>query len=132
MTVHTAQTVRELIVSDKTGKAACRAICALFREQTADEQRAASTRHGNGRGFSQAHAKIGTEMARWMCEGASGVMTRRVGGAFPRYFRENGAWVKNPSAFAGRARIEVATEIALHYCEQLARIANSLRVAQAA
>jgi hypothetical protein len=125
MTMHTADSIRDLIKNDSTGYAACRAVCALFREQTADEKATADTRHDNKRGFSQAHAKVGTEMARWMCDGNDGVMKRRVGGSFPRYIRSGGKWIKNPSAFAGRARLEVAAEIALHYAEQLARIANS-------
>jgi hypothetical protein len=132
MTTHTADSIRALINADQTGKAACRAICALFREQTADEKAVASTRHDNARGFSQAHAKVGTEMARWMCAGDDGVMTRRVGGKFPLWLREGGKWVKNPSAFAGRDRIEVATEIALHYAGQLAVIANANAAKRAA
>ncbi len=131
MTVHTADSIRALINADRSGTVACRAICALFRQQTLDERAAADTRHDNARGFSVAHAKVGTEMARWMTNGnTDGVMRRRLGGAFPRFVRENNQWVKNPSSFAGRARIEVATEIALRYADQLAKIANgSLRAA---
>jgi hypothetical protein len=59
-----------------------------------------------------------------MCDDENGIMRRRCGGAFPRWFREDNKWVKNTSAYAGRERMEVATEIALHYAEQLAKIAN--------
>lgn len=124
MSVFTADSIRNMIRNDKTGVAACRAICAIYRQQTMDEKEAEATRHDNRRGFSQAHAKIGTELVQWMCDDESGVMKRRCGGSFPRWFRVNNAWVKNTSAYAGRVRMEVATEIALHYAEQLAKIAN--------
>jgi hypothetical protein len=121
---HTPDSIRDLIRNDSTGIVACRAVCAIYRQQTMDEKKTADTRHDNSRGFSQAHAKVGTDLVRWMCDDESGVFKRRCGGSFPRFFRENSKWIKNTSAYAGRERMEVATEIALHYAEQLSRIAN--------
>lgn len=43
-----------------------RAVLVLFRRQTSDEQRDGDTRHHNGRGFTAAHAKLGTYLARWV------------------------------------------------------------------
>lgn len=122
----------EALVAE-SDRAAMRAVCALFRQQTLDEKMAEATRHDNMRGFSQAHAKVGSELAHWMTGGRDdGVFRRRVGGRFaPRWLfggkRPNGSkiWSKgNQSAFAGRSRIAVCREIALHYAGQLTRIAN--------
>ena len=120
----------ELLVTS-SDKAAMRAVCALFRQQTMDEQTAEKTRHDNSRGFSQAHAKVGSELTAWMTSGrADGVMRRRTGGTFPKWFRNpQGSarkWTANKSAFAGRSRIEVCREIALHYAGQLTLIANGM------
>ena len=113
--------------------AAMRAICAIFRRQTEDEKSTETTRHDNGVGFSQAHAKIGTELAMWMTKGIDdGVMRRRVAGSFPKKWtfagkKENGKnkWERNDSRYAGRDRVEVCREVALRYAGQLTAIANS-------
>ena len=117
---------------DSNDLAAMRAVCAIFRRQTKDEQADETTRHSNGVGFSQAHAKVGSELAMWMTDGRQdGKFRRRVGGKFPGTWvhvgrRENGKniWKKNASAFAGRDRIEVCREIAHVYAGQLVEIAN--------
>ena len=114
-------------------KAAMRAVCALFRQQRLDEKRAAETKHKNFRGFSQAHAKVGTELARWMTRGhMDGQWRRKCDGAFSEWKRNphnvktgrGRRFLKSRSPFAGRSRIEVCREIALHYAGQLTRIAN--------
>lgn len=46
-----------------------RAMVALYKRQTADEQRAGVTVHTNGRGFSAADASKGTRYARWVLAG---------------------------------------------------------------
>jgi hypothetical protein len=112
--------------------AAMRAVCAIFRRQTEDEKRDETTRHDNSRGFSQAHAKVGSELALWMTGGKQdGVLRRRVGGKFPGKWihagvRDNGknVWKKNTSAFSGRDRVEVCRDIARRYTRQLVEIAN--------
>ena len=113
----------------RNDKAAMRAVCALFRQQTADEKVSEATRHDNSRGFSQAHAKVGSELTVWMTSGKNdGVMRRRTGGTFPKWFRNPAGsarkWTASKSAFAGRSRVEVCHEIALHYAGQLTKIAN--------
>lgn len=46
-------------------KAIIRAIIVLNERQTQDEQAIGATTHANGRGFSAAHAAIGTSMAQF-------------------------------------------------------------------
>ncbi len=101
--------IAELIQTNDV--AAQRAVCALFRQQTADEKEAAVTRHRNRRGFTATEARVGTEMAVWMTRGcADGVMRRRVGGRI--HF---GDWLD---------RVEACRKIAMNHLGQLARIAN--------
>lgn len=42
------------------------ALVALYQRQTADEQASHDTKHTNGVGFSGAHAKQGTYLAKWV------------------------------------------------------------------
>lgn len=46
-----------------------RAMVAIYRRQTADEQRTSTTVHSNGRGFSAADAVKGTYYAKWVLSG---------------------------------------------------------------
>jgi len=117
----------------ESDNAAMRAVCAIYRQQTLDEKMAKDTKHDNDRGFSQAHAKIGTELATWMTEGnKDGVMRRRTAGKFPSQWTHAGTnprtgkniWKKNTSAYAGRPRLVVCRELALHYAGQITQIAN--------
>lgn len=74
-----------------------RAIVAIYDRQTADEKAVSDTKHTNSRGFSAAHAKRGSYYARWIRGG------RRLSGE----------------------HIDKGREIALHYTQQLADIANT-------
>ena len=46
-----------------------RAVIAIFRRQTADEQATEETRHRNHRGFAACHARRGSYYARWCLAG---------------------------------------------------------------
>lgn len=59
----TVEAIRELLRTND--KAVCRALVALNRRQTADEQATKDTRHQNGMGFRPAHARMGTSMAEF-------------------------------------------------------------------
>lgn len=48
-----------------------RAIILLYERQTADERQDHTTKHSNGRGFSGAHASLGTYWAKWILQGRS-------------------------------------------------------------
>ncbi|KAI3890411.1 hypothetical protein MKX03_028233 [Papaver bracteatum] len=47
-----------------------KAVCALYRQQTAEEKSIKSTLHLNKRGFSQAHATRGTQLAEFLSDGS--------------------------------------------------------------
>jgi len=87
-------TIRELLAKNDT--AVERAILAIFKRQTEDEQATSDTRHTNGRGFSQAHAKRGSHLAKWILSG------RHLSGKFQ----------------------EQGRKIAMRYARQLAEIAQ--------
>jgi len=92
--------------------AAMRAICAIFRYQTAYEKKCKHTVNLNGVGFRANHAKAGTELAMWMTDGNfDGKMRRRVGGM---------------TTYRGEkvCRVWLCKEIAGWYSEQLTSIAN--------
>lgn len=65
----TKERVRILLASND--KAVERAIIALYRRQTLDEQNDGETRYSNGVGFSGAHANLGSYCARWILDGKS-------------------------------------------------------------
>lgn len=46
-----------------------RAMVVLFERQTTDEQRSEDTKHLNSIGFSAAHARTGSYMAKWVLSG---------------------------------------------------------------
>ena len=54
---------------DRSDEAVERAILALYRRQTDDEQTTQETRHRNGRGFASCHAWRGSYYARWILSG---------------------------------------------------------------
>jgi hypothetical protein len=43
-----------------------RAIVTIYNRQTQDEQNSEETKHSNGIGFSGAHARLGTYLAKWI------------------------------------------------------------------
>ncbi len=88
--------IRSLL--ETSDKAVCRAMEVLYDRQTQDEQQASDTRHSNRMGFrAGGHAISGS------------------------YF---GRWVKSGRKLTGH-HLEKAREIALHYTQQLADVANA-------
>jgi hypothetical protein len=59
--------VRQAI--ENNDRAVERAIMVLYARQTEDERKERTTKHSNGRGFSGAHASIGTYWANWIRQG---------------------------------------------------------------
>ena len=51
---------------EKNDFAVEKAMLALYRRQTSDEQSSESTKHSNKKGFSAAHARRGSYYARWV------------------------------------------------------------------
>lgn len=80
-----------------------RAIVAIYRLQTADEQNSSETKHRNGVGFSGAHASLGTYYARWILSG------RHLSGS----------------------HLIKARNLALHYVGQLEAVAKATQAAAA-
>lgn len=64
---YTQNHIRELLLVND--EAVERAILAIFRNQTDDEKSARVTKYQNGRGFTAAHAKLGSYYARWLAAG---------------------------------------------------------------
>lgn len=54
---------------DRSDKAVERAVLAIYNRQTEDEKNSSTTTHRNGRGFSGAHAELGTYYAKWILSG---------------------------------------------------------------
>ncbi|KAL6541526.1 hypothetical protein OROGR_011012 [Orobanche gracilis] len=46
-----------------------RGVCAIYRRQTTDEKSCQATMYRNGRGFSQSHASIGSDLAEFLTDG---------------------------------------------------------------
>jgi hypothetical protein len=63
---HTVESIKNLLRTND--KAVARALVALYKRQTEDEQNTESTRHSNGEGFTAAHASIGSSMAKFYLE----------------------------------------------------------------
>ena len=83
------------ILLQSSDKAVERAILAIYARQTDDEQSHQTTTHSNSRGFSAAHAKLGSYYAKWIISGKH---------------------------LTGRHLVK-ARQISLHYVKQLADIA---------
>jgi len=98
---HTVDTIRELLRTND--RAVARALVALNTKQTETEQRMEATLGRNEEGFSGAHAKRGTSMARFYLE--RGFLTQK-----------QIAWWRQTTP-SGRMRIEI-------YAAQLLRIAK--------
>ena len=95
MSKYTRDQISNLINSND--RAVERGILAIYKRQTDMEKAAHSTQHNNGVGFSAAHARKGTYMAKWILNGNS----------------LNGKWLIS------------ARKMCLHYLGQLTEIANS-------
>lgn len=63
----TKETIGQLL--NASDKAVERAVLAIYRRQTLDEQHSNCTTHRNGVGFSGAHAELGSYYARWLLSG---------------------------------------------------------------
>ena len=63
----TPDTIRELL--DRSQKAVERAVVAIYRRQTEDEQASQETRWHNRVGFAACHAHLGSYYAKWILSG---------------------------------------------------------------
>lgn len=102
MSVHTRASIQALLRSNN--HAVERAIVALYRRQTEDEQNSRDTFHANGRGFNMHHAKKGTQAAKMILAGT----------------HLTGSWLFN------------SRQIALYYTRQLLEIAQENATKKAA
>lgn len=95
MTTYTKETILDLL--NKSDKAVCRAVVAIWKRQTADEQQAQATAHKNGIGFAAFDAEILS--------------------SFAEQYNKRGSLSEKQIALA-RKRI-------VHYWRQLVEIANT-------
>lgn len=95
------------------------AICKLAQRQTEDELRTESTKHENGRGFSQAHAKIGTELAKELTGGQMDGVFR----CLPRGGVKFSKWPDSGKDRWWNKRV-LCVELAKRYMDQIVEIAN--------
>lgn len=111
-----------LLTGPKAELAAFRAVLAIWKKQTEDEQSSKSTSHDNGIGFSQADAVHGSLLAEWMMGFGWNDKTTRDDAAKDGVFRRRPAGSMNR---AGRKmdRVEIAKELAWKYRKQLRVIA---------
>lgn len=63
MSAHTKESIIDLLRTND--KAIIRALIALNKRQTEDEQNSEQTKYQNGRGFRPCHARMGTSMANF-------------------------------------------------------------------
>ncbi len=63
----TPETIKALL--DRSQEAVERAVVAIYRRQTEDEQAAYETKHHNRVGFAACHAALGTYYAKWILSG---------------------------------------------------------------
>ena len=75
---------------DRNPVAVERAIVAIYRRQTAEEQQVQDTRESNGVGFSGAHAQVGSYYATWILSGKhlSGKHLEKARNMAKRYTRQ--------------------------------------------
>ena len=111
-----------LLKGDRAELAAFRAVLAIWKKQTEDEQRSFCTSHDNGIGFSQADAAHGTQLAEWMMGFGWNSKTTRKDAARDGEFRRRPA---GEVTRAGRkmSRVDLAKELAWKYRRQLRMIA---------
>lgn len=64
---HTKDSIQALLM--RNNEAVERAMIVIYDRQTQDEKATSDTRHTNQRGFSGAHAKMGSYYARWVLGG---------------------------------------------------------------
>jgi len=114
--------IEGFLKGDQAELAAFRAILAIWKKQTADEQASFSTNHDNGIGFSQADAAHGTQLAEWMMGFGWSAKTTRDDAA------KDGKFRRRPAGTVTRAgkkisRATLAKELAWKYRVQLRMIA---------
>lgn len=63
---YTRESIEKML--ETNDKAIARALVALYKRQTSDEQNAEMTKYRNGRGFTAAHGEIGSSMAKFYLE----------------------------------------------------------------
>lgn len=103
-TEHTEQSITKLLMTNDL--AVTRAILALYRFQTTEEQSAKDSKERNGVGFTKADSEIGTSMAKFALE--AGFLTEKQ----IAYWRR----------FTGGNKCRICK-----YARQLLKIANSKR-----
>lgn len=118
---YTQNEIRNLIATND--RAAIRGVAAIFQRQTAREMTSDQTLIINDLGFSQAHALMGSALAK------EAIATGTLEGDIPMFgpVSVKGGKVRADrvrSEFRGMKKIDVARHIALRYSRQLTDIAN--------
>lgn len=111
-----------LLQGPQAEMAAFRAVLAIWKHQTQDEQSGKYTSHDNGVGFSQADAIHGTLLAEWMMGFGWSEETTMKDAA------KDGVFRRRPAGEMKRAgkkmtRVEIAKQLAWKYRGQLRVIA---------
>ena len=111
-----------LLTGPNAELAAFRAVLAIWKRQTQDEQSGKYTSHDNGIGFSQADAIHGTVLAEWMMGFGWNAETTMKDAA------KDGVFRRRPAGEMKRrgkkvTRVEIAKELAWKYRGQLRVIA---------
>jgi|11_taG_2_1085331.scaffolds.fasta_scaffold02258_2 hypothetical protein len=111
-----------LLKGNNAEMAAFRAVLAIWKRQTEDEQSSKCTSHDNGIGFSQADATHGSVLAEWMMGFGWNHVTTRDDAA------KDGKFRRRPAGSMRRAgkmttRVDIAKELAWKYRAQLRMIA---------
>ncbi|KAL6533284.1 hypothetical protein OROMI_027396 [Orobanche minor] len=87
-----------------------RGVCAIYRRQTSDEKSCQATMYRNGRGFSQSHASIGSDLAEFLTDGdPHGDVTKSVE-ELQEFYPEG---------------VKECRKLAIHYSRQLYEIYNN-------
>jgi hypothetical protein len=118
---YTQSEIKTLIATND--RAAMRGVAAIFQRQTAREKGLDVTIHVNDIGFSQAHALMGSALAKEAI--ATGKLEGNIpffGPVFVKGGRVRADRVR--SEFRGMRKIDVARHIAMRYSRQLTDIAN--------
>lgn len=114
--------IDSLLTGNNAEMAAFRAVLAIWKKQTEDEQSGKYTSHDNGVGFSQADAIHGTLLAEWMMGFGWSEETTMKDAA------KDGVFRRRPAGEMKRAgkkmtRVEIAKQLAWKYRGQLRVIA---------
>lgn len=111
-----------LLQGPQAEMAAFRAVLAIWKKQTQDEQSGKYTSHDNGIGFSQADAAHGSVLAEWMMGFGWNDETTMGDAAKDGVFRRRPAGSMNRRGKM-TTRVDIAKELAWKYRAQLRMIA---------